>query len=123
VKERRQFGVPVGSFQAVQHAAAEMLRATESAEVLTYRAAWIADNEPAQLPAAAGMAKGSASSAGLEVTAAAIQLHGGMGFTWEAPLHWLFKRAQVDAAYLGGSSFHQARLARAVAAEIAAGRP
>ena len=118
VKERTQFGVPVGSFQAVQHTAAGMLRATEAAAVAIESAAWIADNEPERLAAAAATAKATASVAGREVTAAAIQLHGGIGFTWEAEPHWLYKRAQVDAAYLGGSGFHQARLARAVAAEL-----
>ena len=57
------------------------------------------------------MAKASASEAGREVTAAAIQMHGGIGFTWEADIHWLFKRAQVDAALLGGAKEHRARLA------------
>lgn len=112
VKERTQFGVPVGSFQAVQHAAAQMLRDTEVAATTTYYAAWVADNEPAQLERAAAVAKAAASAAGRSVTASAIQLHGGIGFTWEADLHWLFKRAQVDAVYLGGSAHHQARLAR-----------
>lgn len=112
IKERTQFGVPVGSFQAVQHAAAEMLRDTEAATTLVYHAAWIADAEPMNLPIAAAMAKASASSAGRSVTAAAIQLHGGMGFTWEAEPHWLFKRAQIDAVYLGESSYHQSQIAR-----------
>jgi alkylation response protein AidB-like acyl-CoA dehydrogenase len=115
VKERNQFGVPVGSFQAVQHTAAGMLRATEAAAVATADAAWIADNEPDGLSAAAAIAKATASTAGREVTAAAIQLHGGIGFTWEAEPHWLYKRAQIDAAYLGGSDHHQARLARMTA--------
>lgn len=119
VKERTQFGVPVGSFQAVQHVAAEMLRATESAATVTHYAAWVADREPARLAGAAALAKASASAAGRTVTAAAIQLHGGIGFTWEADLHWLYKRAQVDSAYLGGSGYHQARLARSVASELA----
>jgi alkylation response protein AidB-like acyl-CoA dehydrogenase len=57
------------------------------------------------------MAKAAASDAGREVTAAAIQLHGGIGFTWEADVHWLFKRAQLDAALLGSASAHRARLA------------
>jgi len=116
VKERKQFDVPVGSFQAVQHQAAEMLRATEAATTLAYHAAWMADAEPQNLPLAAAMAKASASAAGRSVTAAAIQLHGGMGFTWEAEPHWLFKRAQIDAAYLGGAGFHQAAMARSLAA-------
>jgi alkylation response protein AidB-like acyl-CoA dehydrogenase len=115
VKERRQFGVAVGSFQAVQHAAAQMLRDTEATAAATYYAAWAADAEPASLQVAAATAKALASDAGRAVTASAIQLHGGIGFTWEAELHWLFKRAQIDAAYLGGASDHRARVCRLVA--------
>jgi alkylation response protein AidB-like acyl-CoA dehydrogenase len=118
VKDRRQFGSPIGSFQVVQHTITEMFKATESAAVATSHAAWLADNAPDRLGPAAAMAKASASGAGRQVTAAAIQLHGGIGFTWEADLHWLYKRAQVDAAYLGGSGFHQARLARTVASSL-----
>lgn len=116
VKERRQFGVPVGSFQAVQHTAAQMLRDTEAAAAATYYAAWAADSQPAALPLAAAMAKAVASDAGRAVTAAAIQMHGGIGFTWEADLHWLFKRAQVDAVYLGGAGEHRARIGALIAA-------
>jgi alkylation response protein AidB-like acyl-CoA dehydrogenase len=119
VKDRHQFGVPIGSFQAVQHTAAQMLRETESASVLVQSAAWIADNDPGELAPAAAMAKASAAEAGKFVTAAAIQLHGGIGFTWEADLHWLFKRAQVDAAFLGGGGFHYAVLARELASQSA----
>jgi alkylation response protein AidB-like acyl-CoA dehydrogenase len=117
VKDRKQFGVPVGSFQAVQHAAAQMLRDTEATAAATYYAAWTADAEPASLPLAASMAKALASDAARAVTAAAIQLHGGIGFTWEADLHWLFKRAQVDAVYLGGAAQHRARVGRLLAAD------
>jgi alkylation response protein AidB-like acyl-CoA dehydrogenase len=115
VKDRRQFGAPVGSFQAVQHAAAQMLRDTEATAAATYFAAWVADAEPASLPAAAAMAKAVAADAGRAVTASAIQLHGGIGFTWEADLHWLFKRAQIDATYLGGASHHRSRVFRVAA--------
>ena len=110
VKDRKQFDVPVGSFQAVQHAAAQMLRDTEGARAAVYYAAWAADAQPEDLPTAAAMAKASASDAGRAVTAAAIQLHGGIGFTWEADVHWLFKRAQLDSALLGGASTHRARI-------------
>lgn len=110
VKDRKQFDVPVGSFQAVQHAAALMLRDTEGARAATYYAAWAADAQPEDLPTAAAMAKAAASDAGRTVTAAAIQLHGGIGFTWEADVHWLFKRAQLDSALLGGASTHRARI-------------
>jgi alkylation response protein AidB-like acyl-CoA dehydrogenase len=110
VKERRQFGVPVGSFQAVSHRCAQMLLDTEKARSTTAFAAWAADAEPAQLAEAAAMAKATASDAGREVTASAIQAHGGIGFTWEADVHWLYKRAQIDAALLGGGKRHRARL-------------
>src|SRR4051794_35460628 len=82
VKERKQFGVPVGSFQAVQHKAAQMLRDTESARSATYFAAWAADADPGRLAIAAAMAKATASDGGRSVTGDAIQLHGGIGFTW-----------------------------------------
>jgi alkylation response protein AidB-like acyl-CoA dehydrogenase len=111
VKDRKQFGVPVGSFQAVQHKAAQMLLETEGSRASTLYAAWTADAEPASLPMAAAMAKAWASDAGRSSTAQAIQLHGGIGFTWEADVHWLFKRAQLDAALLGGGGAHRARVA------------
>jgi alkylation response protein AidB-like acyl-CoA dehydrogenase len=111
VKERKQFGVPVGSFQAVQHKAAQMLLDVEAGRAATLYAAWTADAEPERLPMAAAMAKAWTSEAGRTATAAAIQLHGGIGFTWEADVHWLFKRAQLDAALLGGGGTHRARVA------------
>jgi alkylation response protein AidB-like acyl-CoA dehydrogenase len=122
VKERKQFGVPVGSFQAVQHRAAQMLLDTEGARVATYFAAWTADAEPERLPMAAAMAKAWASDAAQATTAGAIQLHGGIGFTWEADVHWLFKRAQVGSRFLGGGGAHRAAVASLLraGAEIAA---
>ncbi|HEV2982398.1 MAG TPA: acyl-CoA dehydrogenase family protein, partial [Solirubrobacteraceae bacterium] len=111
VKERRQFGVPVGSFQAVAHRCAQMLLDTEKARSSTSFAAWAADADPERLPEVAAMAKAAASDAGREVTASAIQAHGGIGFTWEAGVHWLYKRAQLDAALLGGASRQRARIA------------
>ena len=120
VKERKQFGTPVGAYQAVSHRCAQMLLDTEGARAAVSFAAWAADADPERLPEAAAMAKAAASDAGREVTAAAIQLHGGIGFTWEADVHWLFKRAQLDAALLGGASTHRARLARIAAARAAA---
>jgi alkylation response protein AidB-like acyl-CoA dehydrogenase len=122
VKERRQFGVPVGSFQAVSHRCAQMLLDTERARSITAFAAWCADAEPERLAEAAAMAKASAAEAGREVTASAIQAHGGIGFTWEADLHWLYKRAQLDAALLGGARQQRTRLA-AVLADPSAGAP
>ena len=110
VKDRKQFGRPVGSFQAVQHRAAQMLLSTEAGRAATYFAAWAADADRERLAEGASLAKSAASRAGIEVTASAIQAHGGIGFTWEADVHWFYKRAQLDAAFLGSSSEHNQRL-------------
>jgi alkylation response protein AidB-like acyl-CoA dehydrogenase len=118
VKERKQFGVPVGAYQAVSHRCAQMLLDTEKARSSTAFAAWTADADPDSLAEAAAMAKAAASDAGREVTASAIQAHGGIGFTWEADIHWLYKRAQIDAALLGGAKHHRARLASILAARV-----
>jgi alkylation response protein AidB-like acyl-CoA dehydrogenase len=119
VKDRKQFGVPVGSFQAVSHRCAQMLLATESARSTAYFAAWAADADPERLPEAAALAAAAAADGGREVTGSAIQAHGGIGFTWEADVHWLYKRAQLDAALLGGSRRHRNRLAQLGAARAA----
>jgi alkylation response protein AidB-like acyl-CoA dehydrogenase len=118
VKDRKQFGVPVGSFQAVSHRCAQMLLSTESARSTAYFAAWAADADPERLPEAAALAAAAAADAGREVSASAIQSHGGIGFTWEADVHWLFKRAQLDAALLGGARRHRAALARIAASRL-----
>ncbi|HEX3518878.1 MAG TPA: acyl-CoA dehydrogenase family protein [Solirubrobacteraceae bacterium] len=120
VKERKQFGVPVGSYQAVSHRCAQMLLDTEKARSTAAFAAWTADADPGSLAEAAAMAKAAASEAGREVTAAAIQMHGGIGFTWEADVHWLYKRAQIDAVLLGGAGRHRARLASILADRVSA---
>ena len=120
VKDRKQFGVPVGSYQAVSHRCAQMLLDTEKARSMAAFAAWTADADPERLAEAAAMAKASASEAGREVTAAAIQMHGGIGFTWEADVHWLYKRAQLDAALLGGAKRHRSQLASILAGKVAA---
>jgi alkylation response protein AidB-like acyl-CoA dehydrogenase len=119
VKERKQFGIPVGTFQAVHHGAAQMLLDTEGGRAATYYAAWAADAEAERLPMAAAMAKAWTSDAGRSVTGAAIQLHGGIGFTWEADVHWLYKRAQLDSALLGSAGTHRARIAALAARERA----
>jgi alkylation response protein AidB-like acyl-CoA dehydrogenase len=119
VKERKQFGVPVGSFQAVSHRCAEMLLHTESARATAYHAAWAADADPLLLGEAAALAAAAAAEGGQTVTAGAIQMHGGVGFTWEADVHWLYKRAQLDSALLGGARRHRAALARHAAAKVA----
>jgi alkylation response protein AidB-like acyl-CoA dehydrogenase len=119
VKDRKQFGVPVGSFQAVAHRCARMLLDTESARSTAYFAAWAADADPGRLAEGAALACAAAATAGREVGASAIQAHGGIGFTWEADVHWLYKRAEVDRALLGGPGRHRASLARAAAQRVA----
>jgi alkylation response protein AidB-like acyl-CoA dehydrogenase len=119
VKDRKQFDTPVGAYQAVSHKCAQMLKDTEGARSATYFAAWAADAEPERLPEASSLAKAAASDGGRDVTASAIQAHGGIGFTWEADVHWLYKRAQVDAALLGGSGTHRARLAKLLGERLA----
>jgi alkylation response protein AidB-like acyl-CoA dehydrogenase len=120
VKDRKQFGVPVGAYQAVSHRCAQMLLDTEKARSTAAFAAWTADADPERLAEAAAMAKAAASDAGREVTAGAIQMHGGIGFTWEADVHWLYKRAQLDAALLGGAKRHRAQLASILHNKLAA---
>jgi alkylation response protein AidB-like acyl-CoA dehydrogenase len=120
VKDRKQFGVPVGSFQAVSHRCAQMLLQTESARSTAYYAAWAADADPDRLPEGSALAAAAAADGGRDVTASAIQAHGGIGFTWEADVHWLYKRAQLDTAMLGGSRRHREALARSAADRVAA---
>jgi alkylation response protein AidB-like acyl-CoA dehydrogenase len=119
VKDRKQFGVPVGSFQAVAHRCAQMLLHTESARSTAYFAAWAADAEPSRLVEGAALASAAAATAGREVAGSAIQAHGGIGFTWEADVHWLYKRAEIDRALLGGPGRHLAALARVAAERVA----
>jgi alkylation response protein AidB-like acyl-CoA dehydrogenase len=113
-QERKQFGRPIGSYQAVSHMCAQMLLETESARSAVYYAAWAADNEPETAPLAASMAKAYASDAACKVTGASLQVHGGIGFTWEHDLHLYLKRARCAAAYLGDPHWHRRRVASIV---------
>jgi alkylation response protein AidB-like acyl-CoA dehydrogenase len=110
-KEREQFGRPIGSYQAVSHQCARMLYDTEEARSLTYYAAWAADAEPETLPLAASMAKARASDAAWSVAAASLQVHGGIGFTWEHDLQFWLKRARVDGELYGTARQHRERVA------------
>ena len=118
-KERKQFDTPIGAFQAVSHRCAQMLFDTEGARSATYFGGWAADADQSQLALAAAIAKAAASEAALSVTASSIQVHGGIGFTWEADVHWFFKRAQLDAAMLGGTGKQRARVTRLTADSLA----
>ena len=110
-KEREQFGRPIGAYQAVSHRCADMLWETEEARSLTYFAAWCADADPERLPLAAHMAKARASDAAWSVTTSALQVFGGIGFTWENDLQFLLKRARVSAELLGTAREHREKVA------------
>jgi alkylation response protein AidB-like acyl-CoA dehydrogenase len=110
-KDRQQFGRPIGVNQAISHRCAQMLLEIESARSATLYAGWAADHEPETLALAGAMAKAYASDAGWRVTASALQVHGGIGFTWEHDLHFFLKRAKSDAHLFGTASEHRERVA------------
>jgi alkylation response protein AidB-like acyl-CoA dehydrogenase len=110
-KHRHQFGRPIGAYQAVSHRCAEMLLEVESARSATYFAAWAADADLVALPVAASVAKAAAAEMGWKVAAAALQVHGGIGFTWEHDLHFFLKRAAAGARMFGSASGHRDRVA------------
>ena len=118
-KDRKQFDRPIGSYQAVSHRCAQMLLETENSRSAVYGAAWAADAEPESLPLAASIAKAYSSDAGWRVPDAAIQVHGGIGFTWEHDLHFFLKRGKQNAAMFGDAKWHRERVADAVLAEAA----
>ena len=110
-RERQQFGRPIGAYQAVSHRCAAMLLAAEESRSLTYYAAWTADAEPESLPIAAAMAGARAGDAGWEVPASALQVFGGIGFTWEHDLQFWLKRGRVAGRMLGTPRDHRERVA------------
>jgi len=110
-RERKQFGRAIGSYQAVSHRCAQMLLEVEGSRSAAYYAAWCADAEPDSLPAAASMAKAYSSDAGWRVCGSSLQVHGGIGFTWEHDLHFYLKRAKTNAVLFGSASEHRERLA------------
>jgi alkylation response protein AidB-like acyl-CoA dehydrogenase len=122
-KDREQFGRPIGAYQAVSHRCAQMLLETENSRSAVYGAAWAADAEPESLPLAASMAKAYASDAGWRVPDASIQVHGGIGFTWEHDLHFFLKRGKANAATFGDARWHRDRVADLVLAEAPAAVP
>lgn len=115
-KDREQFGRPIGAYQAVSHRCAQMLLETENSRSAVYGAAWAADAEPETLPLAASMAKAYASDAGWRVPNASLQVHGGIGFTWEHDLHLFLKRGRANAGLFGDAKWHRERVADAVLA-------
>jgi alkylation response protein AidB-like acyl-CoA dehydrogenase len=111
-KERKQFGRPIGSYQAVSHACAQMFLETEGARSVAYWAAWALDHDPEAAHTACAAAKSYACDAAVHVARSALQVHGGIGFTWEHDLHLFLKRAESLSRAYGDPRWHREQLAR-----------
>ncbi|MCB9785143.1 MAG: acyl-CoA/acyl-ACP dehydrogenase [Deltaproteobacteria bacterium] len=110
-RTRVQFGRPIGSFQAIKHRCADMLVDVESARAASWYAAWAAEHAPDELATAAAMAKAWCSEACFRAAAECIQIHGGIGFTWEHDAHLAFKRARASLALFGAPANHRETIA------------
>jgi alkylation response protein AidB-like acyl-CoA dehydrogenase len=113
-KQRVQFGRPIGSFQAIKHKCADMLLRVESARSASYYAGWAASVGDPELPALASLAKAYCSDAYFHCAAESIQIHGGVGFTWEYDVHLYFKRAKSSETLLGDAAYHRELVARRI---------
>jgi alkylation response protein AidB-like acyl-CoA dehydrogenase len=113
-KVRVQFGRPIGSFQAVQHKCANMMIDVESAKSASYYASWAVSNEVNEAPLAAALAKAAASDAFRRVSAEGIQLHGGIGFTWDHDMHLYFKRAKSSEFTFGDANWNRELVAQGI---------
>ena len=111
-KIREQFGRPIGSFQAIQHKCADMLVQVESAKSATYYAAWAVSNAAPDAALASAMAKAYCSDAYRKVSADGIQVHGGIGFTWEHDMHIYFKRAKGSEVTFGDATWNRELVAQ-----------
>jgi alkylation response protein AidB-like acyl-CoA dehydrogenase len=110
-KERKQFGRAIGTYQAVSHACAQMLLEVEGARAAVLWAAWALDHEPETAPLATACAKAYAGDAGRRVPRSALQVHGGIGFTWEHDLHFFLKRGEANAHMYGDGAAQRERIA------------
>jgi len=113
-KVRVQFGRPIGSFQAIKHKCADMLLEVESAKSAAYYGMWCASEMNDELPSVASLAKAYCSEAYFHATAENIQIHGGIGFTWEHPAHLYFKRAKSSELLFGDPTYHRELLAQRI---------
>jgi len=113
-KDRVQFGRPIGSFQAIKHKCADMLLEVESAKSAAYYAGWAASEDNEELPVVASLAKAYCSDAYFHAAAENIQIHGGIGFTWEHDAHLYFKRAKSSELMLGDPTYHRELLAQRI---------
>ena len=111
-KEREQYGRPIGSFQALKHRLADMYLSVERASALGWFAALTIAEEDPRRREAASLAKAAAGECQRLVVGEGLQLHGGIGFTWEHDLHFLLKRAKVGDALFGNAVAHRSELAR-----------
>ncbi len=111
-KQRKQFGKLIGSFQALKHMAADMYLKVESGKSAIEYAAWAVDTDNEDADLAISIAKSYTSSNGVQVCGDAIQMHGGIGYTWENDMHLFFKRARRSAAVLGDSYYHRENIAK-----------
>ncbi len=114
-KDRHQFGKPIGSFQAVKHRLADALVDVEAMRSSVYFGAWSIASGEAAASLAASAAKAWCSDAGARVMASGLQVHGGIGFTWEHDLHLYVKRSQLDQSSWGNAVFHRERIASMLA--------
>jgi alkylation response protein AidB-like acyl-CoA dehydrogenase len=110
-KEREQFGRPIGSFQAIKHRCADLLLELESARSTVGYAAWAVAESSTDVPVVAALAKAYVSEAFFHIAAENIQIHGGIGFTWEHDAHLYLKRAKADELFLGDPAHHREQLA------------
>ncbi|TDI97293.1 MAG: acyl-CoA dehydrogenase [Deltaproteobacteria bacterium] len=113
-KHRVQFGRPIGSFQAIKHKCAEVLLEVESAKSAVYWASWVAEEKEEELAQAASVAKSLSSEGYLRAAAENVQIHGGIGVTWEADPQLYLKRAKTNEELLGNPGYHRARLVTAL---------
>ena len=113
-KVRIQFGRPIGSFQAIKHKCADMLLEVESAKSAAYYGMWCAAEMNDELPSVASLAKAYCSEAYFHAAAENIQIHGGIGFTWEHPAHLYFKRAKSSELLFGDPTYHRELLAQRI---------
>ena len=113
-KNRVQFGRPIGSFQAIKHKCAEMMLEVESAKSAAYYCAAAVDEGSTELSVVASVAKSFCSDAYFHTAAENIQVHGGIGFTWEHDAHLYFRRAKADELLLGDSAYHRELLAQRI---------
>jgi alkylation response protein AidB-like acyl-CoA dehydrogenase len=120
-KVRRQFGHPIGSFQSIKHKLADALVDVEAMRSSAYYAAWCLASHDPEASLAASMAKAWCSDASQRVMAAGMQVHGGIGFTWEHDIHLSLKRARLDASSYGTASWHRERIAAMLEQRLAEG--